>query len=177
MLGSEGWWRCSLHGRHGLAPANRLQLLPATPAQSDRPTEPPAGHNIYQVPSVPKATVLSATYEKMEGWVQAPARGSAAPAQAVYQVPALAAQLLSERTKRSTHQVRVKIALKTTDVIVKTIVGSGEIRKLEIFSGICSKRMMVFRKLPSIYSIMWEMLLWATDGSLYILYSLTFLTV
>ncbi|NXS86863.1 CASS4 protein, partial [Erpornis zantholeuca] len=67
---------------------------------SERPTEPPAAHNIYQVPSVPKATVLSATYEKMEGWVQAPA----APAQAVYQVPALAAQLLSERTKRSTHQ-------------------------------------------------------------------------
>ncbi|NWI75738.1 CASS4 protein, partial [Dryoscopus gambensis] len=34
----------------------------------------------------------------------APGSGSAAPAQAVYQVPALAAQLLSERTKRSTHQ-------------------------------------------------------------------------
>ncbi|NWW10375.1 CASS4 protein, partial [Oreocharis arfaki] len=102
--GSEGWWRCSLHGRHGLAPANRLQLLPAGPAHADRPAEPPAAQNIYQVPSVPKATALSATYEKMEGWVQAPARGSAAPAQAVYQVPALAAQLLSERTKRSTHQ-------------------------------------------------------------------------
>ncbi|NWV73468.1 CASS4 protein, partial [Dasyornis broadbenti] len=105
VLGSEGWWRCSLHGRHGLAPANRLQLLPAAPASprpppahSD-PTELPAGQNIYQVPSVPKATALSATYEKMEGWVQSPAR-----AQAVYQVPALAAQLLSERTKRSTHQ-------------------------------------------------------------------------
>ncbi|NWH31946.1 CASS4 protein, partial [Chloropsis hardwickii] len=62
--------------------------------------------SIYQVPSVPsvasvaKAAVLSATYEKMEGWVQPPA----VPAQAMYQVPALAAQLLSERTKRSTHQ-------------------------------------------------------------------------
>ncbi|NXI83335.1 CASS4 protein, partial [Rhipidura dahli] len=98
VLGSQGWWRCSLHGRHGLAPANRLQLLPPTPARSDRPTEPPPGHDIYQVPSVPKATVQSATYEKMEGWVQP------APAQAVYQVPALAAQLLSERTKRSIHQ-------------------------------------------------------------------------
>ncbi|NWW15521.1 CASS4 protein, partial [Falcunculus frontatus] len=104
VLGSEGWWWCSLHGRHGLAPANRLQLLPAGPARSDHPVEPPAGHNIYQVPSVPKATVLSATYEKMEGWVQAPGRGSAAPAQAVYEVPALAAQLLSERTKCSVHQ-------------------------------------------------------------------------
>ncbi|NWW35267.1 CASS4 protein, partial [Panurus biarmicus] len=101
--GSEGWWRCSLHGHHGLAPANRLQLLPPSPARGHRPTEPQAAHNIYQVPSVPsvpKATALSATYEKMEGWVQPPA----IPAQALYQVPALAAQLLSERTKRSTHQ-------------------------------------------------------------------------
>ncbi|NXP42220.1 CASS4 protein, partial [Leiothrix lutea] len=104
--GSRGWWRCSLHGHHGLAPANRLQLLPPGPAHGQHPTEPPAAHNIYQVPSVPsvpsvpKATVLSATYEKMEGWVHPPA----APAQAVYQVPALAAQLLSERTERSTHQ-------------------------------------------------------------------------
>ncbi|NXT13908.1 CASS4 protein, partial [Prunella fulvescens] len=89
--GSEGWWRCSLHGQHGLAPANRLQLLPPS-------AEPPASHGIYQVPSVPsvpKATVLSATYERMEGWVQP---------QPLYQVPALAAQLLSERTKRSTQQ-------------------------------------------------------------------------
>ncbi|NWI05599.1 CASS4 protein, partial [Tichodroma muraria] len=102
--GSEGWWRCSLHGHRGLAPANRLQLLPPAPAHGHRPAEPPAAaRNIYQVPSVPstpKATVLSATYEKMEGWVLP----QAVPAQALYQVPALAAQLLSERTKRSTHQ-------------------------------------------------------------------------
>ncbi|NXD40966.1 CASS4 protein, partial [Copsychus sechellarum] len=95
--GSRGWWRCSLHGRHGLAPANRLQLLPA---RGHRPSEEPEPHGIYQVPSAPKAAALSDTYEKMEGWVQPPA----GPAQAVYQVPALAAQLLSERTERSTHQ-------------------------------------------------------------------------
>ncbi|NWY26776.1 CASS4 protein, partial [Pheucticus melanocephalus] len=94
VAGSQGWWHCSLHGHQGLAPANRLQLLPPS-------TEPPAAHSIYQVPSVPSvpsvptATAPSATYEKMEGWVQP---------QLVYQVPALAAQLLSERTKRSTHQ-------------------------------------------------------------------------
>ncbi|XP_030914996.1 cas scaffolding protein family member 4 isoform X2 [Geospiza fortis] len=91
VAGSQGWWHCSLHGHHGLAPANRLQLLPPS-------TEPPAMHSIYQVPSVPSvptATAPSATYEKMEGWVQP---------QLVYQVPALAAQLLSERPKRSTHQ-------------------------------------------------------------------------
>ncbi|NXO29276.1 CASS4 protein, partial [Cisticola juncidis] len=94
--GSRGWWRCSLHGHHGLAPANRLQLLPAC---TQHPAELPATQNIYQVPSVP-SVVLSDTYERMEGWVQPPP----VPAQALYQVPALAAQLLSERTKRSTHQ-------------------------------------------------------------------------
>ncbi|NXU89515.1 CASS4 protein, partial [Xiphorhynchus elegans] len=109
VLGSEGWWKCSLHGRQGLAPANRLQLLspsiPPPPSTPGDPSELPAGpQNIYQVPSVPKTTVLSSTYEKMEGWVKSPARGSATPAQAIYQVPALAAQLLSERTKSSKQQ-------------------------------------------------------------------------
>ncbi|NWI56787.1 CASS4 protein, partial [Calyptomena viridis] len=109
VLGSEGWWKCSLHGRQGLAPANRLQLLsPAIlllPATRGDLAEPPAGQqNIYQVPSVPKPTVVSSTYEKMEGWVKSPARVCATPAQAIYQVPALAAQLLSERTKSSTNQ-------------------------------------------------------------------------
>ena len=27
-VGTSGWWLCSLHGRQGVAPANRLQLLP-----------------------------------------------------------------------------------------------------------------------------------------------------
>uniref|UniRef100_A0A3Q1HGQ3 SH3 domain-containing protein n=1 Tax=Anabas testudineus TaxID=64144 RepID=A0A3Q1HGQ3_ANATE len=30
VAGTSGWWMCSLYGRHGLAPANRLQLLPQT---------------------------------------------------------------------------------------------------------------------------------------------------
>ncbi|NXI36489.1 CASS4 protein, partial [Galbula dea] len=111
VIGSEGWWKCSLHGRKGLAPANRLQLLassqavllpPSTPGDS---AESPAGQQIiYQVPSIPKPTVLSSTYEKMEGWVKSPARVPTLPAQGIYQVPALAAQLLSERTQSSTSQ-------------------------------------------------------------------------
>ncbi|NXS55684.1 CASS4 protein, partial [Brachypteracias leptosomus] len=111
VIGSEGWWRCSLHGRQGLAPANRLQLLTASqavllpPSTRSNSTESPASQqNIYQVPSVPKPTVLSSTYEKMEGWVKSPAKVSTVPAQGIYQVPALAAQLLSERTKSSTNQ-------------------------------------------------------------------------
>ncbi|XP_015737322.1 cas scaffolding protein family member 4 isoform X3 [Coturnix japonica] len=110
VVGSEGWWRCSLHGRQGLAPANRLQLLvgpqalppPAIP--SDAPEPPVAPQNIYQVPSVPKGTASSSTYEKMEGWVTSPARAATQPAQGVYQVPALAAQLLSERTRSCKQQ-------------------------------------------------------------------------
>uniref|UniRef100_A0A663MWW6 Cas scaffolding protein family member 4 n=1 Tax=Athene cunicularia TaxID=194338 RepID=A0A663MWW6_ATHCN len=112
VIGSEGWWKCSLHGRQGLAPANRLQLLTASQAvllppstRSDSTESPVAQQNIYQVPSVPKSTVLSSTYEKMEGWVKSPAKVSTLSAQGVYQVPALAAQLLSERTQSSTNQV------------------------------------------------------------------------
>ncbi|XP_065705856.2 cas scaffolding protein family member 4 isoform X4 [Patagioenas fasciata] len=108
VIGSEGWWKCSLHGRQGLAPANRLQLLAASPALPPPPStrsssaDSPSGQqNIYQVPSVPKPTTLSSTYEKMEGWIKSPAR---VPAQGMYRVPALAAQLLSERTQSSTSQ-------------------------------------------------------------------------
>ncbi|NXY67160.1 CASS4 protein, partial [Glareola pratincola] len=111
VIGSDGWWKCSLHGRQGLAPANRLQLLAASqavllpPSTRSESAESPAGQqNIYQVPTIPKPTVLSSTYEKMEGWVKSPAKVSTQPAQGIYQVPALAAQLLSERTKSSTSQ-------------------------------------------------------------------------
>ncbi|NWH62631.1 CASS4 protein, partial [Geococcyx californianus] len=111
VIGSEGWWKCSLHGRQGLAPANRLQLLAASPAVllppstwSDSAESPAGQQNIYQVPSTPKPTVSSSTYEKMEGWVKSPARVSPLPAPGIYKVPALAAQLLSERTQSSTNQ-------------------------------------------------------------------------
>ncbi|XP_009996946.1 PREDICTED: cas scaffolding protein family member 4 [Chaetura pelagica] len=111
VIGSEGWWKCSLHGRQGLAPANRLQLLTACqalplppPARGDLAESPAGQQNIYQVPSLPKPAVSSSTYEKMEGWVKSPARVCTLPAPGMYQVPALAAQLLSERTRSSTNQ-------------------------------------------------------------------------
>ncbi|RXN19854.1 cas scaffolding family member 4-like protein [Labeo rohita] len=34
VAGSIGWWKCSLHGRQGLAPANRLALL--SPAEAEK---------------------------------------------------------------------------------------------------------------------------------------------
>ncbi|XP_067244137.1 cas scaffolding protein family member 4 [Chanodichthys erythropterus] len=34
VVGSIGWWKCSLHGRQGLAPANRL--APLSPAEAEK---------------------------------------------------------------------------------------------------------------------------------------------
>uniref|UniRef100_A0A8D2LDE7 Cas scaffold protein family member 4 n=1 Tax=Varanus komodoensis TaxID=61221 RepID=A0A8D2LDE7_VARKO len=75
LLGSEGWWKCSLHGKQGLAPANRLQLLtpfqtPSTLLNSQGlPTNP---QTIYQVPSAHKLPAPLPIYEKMDGWITPP---------------------------------------------------------------------------------------------------------
>lgn len=75
--GSHGWWRCSLHGRQGLAPANRLHLL--SPAQMRAFAQVGlrtlcAGRlltgswsqpNIYQTPTVPRPPPSQA-YEPMD---------------------------------------------------------------------------------------------------------------
>ncbi|CAJ1051870.1 cas scaffolding protein family member 4 [Xyrichtys novacula] len=73
VAGTSGWWMCFLHGRQGLAPANRLQLLP----QQTGAAAGPSGHektdteadlsvqNIYQIPSVPRPS-SSPAYERMD---------------------------------------------------------------------------------------------------------------
>uniref|UniRef100_A0A665WP31 Cas scaffold protein family member 4 n=1 Tax=Echeneis naucrates TaxID=173247 RepID=A0A665WP31_ECHNA len=66
VAGTSGWWMCSLYGRHGLAPANRLQLLPQTgpasgflhnvletPILADAKPDDRM-QNIYQIPSIPR---------------------------------------------------------------------------------------------------------------------------
>lgn len=77
VAGTSGWWMCSLYGRHGLAPANRLQLLPQTgPSASSvsLATEKPklidaktddSTQNIYQIPSVPRPS-NNMIYERMD---------------------------------------------------------------------------------------------------------------
>lgn len=77
VAGTSGWWMCSLYGRHGLAPANRLQLLPhtgTTVASSSHVSEKPkvvhaktddSVQNIYQIPSVPRPS-SNQTYERMD---------------------------------------------------------------------------------------------------------------
>uniref|UniRef100_A0A8C6UF61 SH3 domain-containing protein n=1 Tax=Neogobius melanostomus TaxID=47308 RepID=A0A8C6UF61_9GOBI len=68
VAGTSGWWMCSLYGRQGLAPGNRLRLLSQTTAglsatlspKEDKPL--PSGqspssstNNIYQIPSVSRS--------------------------------------------------------------------------------------------------------------------------
>uniref|UniRef100_A0A674I2B6 Cas scaffolding protein family member 4 n=1 Tax=Terrapene triunguis TaxID=2587831 RepID=A0A674I2B6_9SAUR len=96
VLESEGWWKCSLHGRQGLAPANRLQLLAGSQAgmlspssEHDSQELPICQQNIYQVPSAPKSSSLSPTYERMDSWIKPlPSSVSSPPTQEIYQVPA-----------------------------------------------------------------------------------------
>uniref|UniRef100_A0A667ZX53 Cas scaffold protein family member 4 n=1 Tax=Myripristis murdjan TaxID=586833 RepID=A0A667ZX53_9TELE len=77
VAGTSGWWMCSLYGRQGLAPANRLQLLPqsgATTGSLSQGTEKPKvvdrqsgdnPQNIYQIPNVPRPS-NSPAYERMD---------------------------------------------------------------------------------------------------------------
>ncbi|KAM6899222.1 enhancer of filamentation 1 [Xenentodon cancila] len=75
--GLEGWWLCSLHGRQGIAPGNRLKLLigPVFDAQSSAGAaaqSPPqrGAQGLYQVPP-----------QQQQSIYQVP------PGQDVYQVP------------------------------------------------------------------------------------------
>ncbi|XP_010871832.1 enhancer of filamentation 1 [Esox lucius] len=86
--GLEGWWLCSLHGRQGIAPGNRLKLLigPMFDAQSPAAQSSPTGsayqqkgisggsQGLYQVPP-------SLHSPGQQGIYQVP------PGQDVYQVP------------------------------------------------------------------------------------------
>ncbi|XP_022538191.2 cas scaffolding protein family member 4 isoform X1 [Astyanax mexicanus] len=68
--GSPGWWRCSLHGREGLAPANRLIRLSAAEAEA-------LGFktsSIYQIPSVSQPVESSPTYEVMDRVYKVPSK-------------------------------------------------------------------------------------------------------
>lgn len=80
--GLEGWWLCSLHGRQGIAPGNRLKLLigPMFEAQSPAAAAQSAGsggaQGIYQVPPS-----LQSPQQQSQSIYQVP------PGQDVYQVP------------------------------------------------------------------------------------------
>ncbi|XP_069507218.1 cas scaffolding protein family member 4 isoform X2 [Ambystoma mexicanum] len=108
VVGSEGWWNCSLHGRQGLAPANRLQVLASSPMDTPlsygsigRKESP---QNIYQVPTAARSPTASITYEEMDTLYQTPT-SSPPLSKDVYQVPASSpAKLFCDRTQSSTNQ-------------------------------------------------------------------------
>ncbi|XP_005802914.1 enhancer of filamentation 1 [Xiphophorus maculatus] len=76
--GLEGWWLCSLHGRQGIAPGNRLKLLigPMFEAQPSATTQSPPQ-------SLQQTTTSGAQglYKQPQGIYQVPA------GQDIYQVP------------------------------------------------------------------------------------------
>lgn len=78
---SDGWWTCLLHGRRGLAPANRLQLLTGATAEgrcAPLSGSPTGSEGAYQVP-----TPAGSVYEPMKSWVE----GSPPPDPQVYELP------------------------------------------------------------------------------------------
>lgn len=65
--GGPGWWLCSLHGRQGIAPANRLRLLQT--AQAPGPVE----DSVYLSPGSPLArTADSSSAEDIDGVYRSP---------------------------------------------------------------------------------------------------------
>ncbi|XP_043945981.1 cas scaffolding protein family member 4 isoform X2 [Protopterus annectens] len=91
VMGSEGWWKCSLNGRQGLAPANRLQLI--TTLESGLVTNYgksnpviPNHQNIYQVPSIQKGAISSVPKEQVASIYKVPSQPTVNPS-GLYQVP------------------------------------------------------------------------------------------
>lgn len=83
--GLEGWWLCSLHGRQGIVPGNRVKLLVGPVQEShsnqDMPHsgsvhQPLNQQKIYQVPSA-HASPRDPVYQVPPSYVN----------QAIYQVP------------------------------------------------------------------------------------------
>ncbi|XP_051284709.1 embryonal Fyn-associated substrate [Dicentrarchus labrax] len=70
--GGPGWWLCSLHGRQGIAPANRLRLLQtAPPPGSDRHGS--VEDSVYLSPGSPLArTAVSGSAEDIDGVYRSP---------------------------------------------------------------------------------------------------------
>lgn len=97
--GLEGWWLCSLHGRQGIVPGNRVKLLIGPVQETSSNQDQPAsglmhqafGHQkLYQVPNPPGAprdTVYQVppSYQH-QGIYQVPT-GHGIQEQDVYQVP------------------------------------------------------------------------------------------
>ncbi|CAJ1086028.1 embryonal Fyn-associated substrate [Xyrichtys novacula] len=65
--GGPGWWLCSLHGRQGIAPANRLRLLQTAPPPGSGPSE----DSVYLTPGLAR-TAVSGSTEDIDGVYRSP---------------------------------------------------------------------------------------------------------
>ncbi|KAL0970182.1 hypothetical protein UPYG_G00238440 [Umbra pygmaea] len=82
--GGPGWWLCSLHGRQGIAPANRLRLLhtaPASGTDAQLPSQAPGDDSVYLSPGPAVRTVVPV--DDTDGVYRAPA----STGEALYQSP------------------------------------------------------------------------------------------
>uniref|UniRef100_A0A2K5VCZ4 Enhancer of filamentation 1 n=1 Tax=Macaca fascicularis TaxID=9541 RepID=A0A2K5VCZ4_MACFA len=97
--GLEGWWLCSLHGRQGIVPGNRVKLLIGPVQETTSSHDQPASElmqqtfgqqKLYQVPN-PQAAPRDTIYQvppsyQNQGIYQVPT-GHGTQEQEVYQVP------------------------------------------------------------------------------------------
>ncbi|TRY85934.1 hypothetical protein DNTS_032700 [Danionella cerebrum] len=83
--GLEGWWLCSLHGRQGIAPGNRLKLLIGPLFDGQTPASPSPqqqSHALQQRPLTPQGVYqVPQSQQSPQGIYQIPASKD------VYQVP------------------------------------------------------------------------------------------
>ncbi|XP_027704731.1 cas scaffolding protein family member 4 isoform X3 [Vombatus ursinus] len=103
---SEGWWKCSLHGRQGLAPANRLHLLTDAEegglslfSQNSLEELPSSPEKTCHVPSELNRPAPPGVYEQMVGWVKLP-QPVASSTDQIYEQPAplTTAKIFTEKT-------------------------------------------------------------------------------
>lgn len=66
--GGPGWWLCSLHGKQGIVPANRLKILQTAPPPGSEPSPGPKEDSVYLSPGPPLArTTISGSTDNADG--------------------------------------------------------------------------------------------------------------
>nr|XP_015802277.2 embryonal Fyn-associated substrate [Nothobranchius furzeri] len=73
QTGGPGWWLCSLHGKQGIAPANRLRLLQTAPPPDLDPSPSPNEDSVYLSPGPPLGrTVIGSSTDDIDGVYRTP---------------------------------------------------------------------------------------------------------
>ncbi|XP_061737497.1 enhancer of filamentation 1 isoform X1 [Nerophis ophidion] len=80
--GLEGWWLCSLHGRQGIAPGNRLKLLIGPKFEAQSPVAAAAAQ-----PALSSAGFQPNSSSGAQGLYQVPPSLQSPQQQSIYQVP------------------------------------------------------------------------------------------